>query len=524
MGNIYRNPGNAAEKTFDLIIVGGGIYGVMLSFEASRRGLKSLLLEKEDFGGGTSFNHLRILHGGLRYLQSLDLNRFRESVGERSWFLQTFPDLVEVIPCLMPLYGNGARRPGIFRGALMVNDFLSRSRNLAVRSDRQIPNGRVINAKKTRELFPGVDMSGLEGGAVWFDVCMPDSERLFMEILRLSCRLGGLALNYMEAAELLKTSEGIGGVGAVDRESGETFEFRAPIVVNAAGPFCRQVASGFDRDVPALFRSSLAWNVLLKNRALSDCALAVAPKKPGGRTYFLVPWKGMILAGTGHAPWADGSRPPAPTIEQLQEFLDDLNLAIPTLAASQADILQIFPGLLPATEEGNTTLSTQEVIFDHGREGGPNGLYSVSGVKFTTARLVADKVLRKIFPGVCLEKGGAESAPEPSDIQSRGSIFAHDWRPDPRFPEWKHSLEKIIQEESVNHLDDLVFRRTTLWNNLARTMEISSQLCSLFNWDNPRRKAELHRLEEAILMRTGGKGELREPGPSCNDQRLVEQP
>lgn len=502
MGNIYRNPGNAAEKTFDLIIVGGGIYGVMLSFEASRRGLKSLLLEKEDFGGGTSFNHLRILHGGLRYLQSLDLNRFRESVGERSWFLQTFPDLVEVIPCLMPLYGNGARRPGIFRGALMVNDFLSRSRNLAVRSDRQIPNGRVINAKETRELFPGVDMSGLEGGAVWFDVCMPDSERLFMEILRLSCRLGGLALNYMEAAELLKSSEGISGVGAVDRESGETFEFRAPIVVNAAGPFCRQVASGFDQDVPALFRSSLAWNVLLKNRALSDCALAVAPKKPGGRTYFLVPWKGMILAGTGHAPWADGSRPPAPTIEQLQEFLDDLNLAIPTLAASQADILQIFPGLLPATEEGSTTLSTQEVIFDHGREGGPNGLYSVSGVKFTTARLVAEKVLGQPFPGSPPAKLSNESASDSLGRQNMRGVFAIDWRPDIQSPGWKQALREIILEESVIHLDDLVFRRTTLWNNLPRALDLSSQLCNLFNWDGFRCKTELHRLEEAVNMRT----------------------
>jgi glycerol-3-phosphate dehydrogenase len=506
MGKIYRNAGNAAEKAFDLIIIGGGIYGVMLSFEASRRGLKSLLLEKEDFGGGTSFNHLRILHGGLRYLQSLDLNRFRESVGERSWFLQTFPDLVDIMPCLMPLYGNGARRPGIFRGALALNDLLSRSRNLGVRADRQLPNGRVVCAKETSELFPGVDMGGLEGGAIWFDACMANSERLFIEILRLSCRLGGLALNYMEAAELLKTSEGIGGVGAVDRESGETFEFRAPIVVNAAGPFCRQVASGFDRDFPALFRSSLAWNVLLKNRALSDCALAVAPKKPKGRTYFLVPWKGMILAGTGHAPWADSSRPPAPTIEQLQEFLDDLNLAIPSLAASQADILQIFPGLLPATDEGNTTLSTQEIVVDHGQVGGPKGLYSVSGVKFTTARLVAEKILGQTFPGMPPAKLSNECASDSLDRQNMRGVFAIEWRPDIQTSEWEHALREIILEESVIHLDDLVFRRTTLWNNLSRTMELSSKLCTLFNWDGSRCNTELHRLEEAVGMRTLGKG------------------
>jgi glycerol-3-phosphate dehydrogenase len=308
----------------------------------------------------------------------------------------------------------------------------------------------------------------------------------------------------MKAVELLKTSTGIGGIGAVDRESGETFEWRAPVVVNAAGPFCRQVASGFDRDVPSLFRGSLAWNVLLKQKALSDCALAVTSKKPRGRTYFLLPWKGKILAGTGHAPWTDGIRKPFPTSEQLQEFLEELNLTIPGLLACQEDILQVFSGLLPAAEEGKATLSTREVIIDHGQEGGPKGLYSVSGVKFTTARLVAEKVLRKIFPEKGIEKERKDDCPDLRNMTIRRGIIPYDWRPDPRFSEWKHPLKEIILEESVNHLEDLVFRRTTLWNNLARTMKISTQLCTLFDWDDSRCKAELHRLEEAVAMRTGG--------------------
>ena len=95
MSAIERNPATAALSKYDLIIIGGGIYGAMLSVEAGLRNLRSLLLERDDFGGATSYNSLRIIHGGFRYLQSLDLQRFYESVGERRWFLQTFPDLIQ---------------------------------------------------------------------------------------------------------------------------------------------------------------------------------------------------------------------------------------------------------------------------------------------------------------------------------------------------------------------------------------------------------------------------------------------
>ena len=94
MTTIIREPASAAKINYDLIIIGGGIYGVLTAYEASKRGLKSLLLERADFGGETTFNCLRTLHGGFRYLQKMDLYRFYESVAERSWFLQNFPDLL----------------------------------------------------------------------------------------------------------------------------------------------------------------------------------------------------------------------------------------------------------------------------------------------------------------------------------------------------------------------------------------------------------------------------------------------
>src|SRR5690606_5480760 len=131
----------AARERYDLVIVGGGILGACLSLESTQRGLRTLLLERDEFAETTSANSLRILHGGLRYLQSLDLKRFHESVRERRWFLERFPEHTEPLPCLMPLYGRGLKRAGVLRLALAANDLLSARRNRGVRADRALPDG-----------------------------------------------------------------------------------------------------------------------------------------------------------------------------------------------------------------------------------------------------------------------------------------------------------------------------------------------------------------------------------------------
>lgn len=499
MTKIIREPASAAKETYDLIVVGGGIYGAMLSLEASRRGLCSLLIERGDFGEETTFNCLRILHGGLRYLQSLDLHRFCESVGERRWFLQTFPNLVRPLPSLMPLYGDGLRRPFVLRTVLRTNDFLSRKRNQGVRTDRHLPPSRVIDAHQTRQIFPSVDRQGLEGGAVWYDACMPDSQRLLMEILSWACKYGATTLNYVEARRLLTTKEGVAGVLAIDQGTGECHEYKARVLVNACGPWCRDMARRFDRDKPTLFRSSIAWNVLLNREPLSDHGVAVAPKKPGGRTYFLLPWKAKLLAGTGHAPWFGCQEKPMPPTEDLQEFLNDLNLAVPSLELDQNDILYIFAGLLPVTKVGSVNLTNREVIFSHGVNGGPRGLYSISGVKFTTARLVAEKTLRQIFPENQVSQDTKNTAfRPPQDAQGKRGIFNFDWHPVAGDSKWKDSLRLIIEEESVQHLADLVFRRTTLWEDPSRALEIAPLVCELFNWDDARCREEIERVTQKL--------------------------
>lgn len=508
MASITRDPSSAAAREFDLIVIGGGIHGVMLSLEASVRGVRTLLLEKEDFGRHTSFNSLRIIHGGLRYLQRLDIIRFRESVAERTWFLKYFPHLVKPLPCLMPLYGEGLRRPITLRVALMMNHGLSLHRNRGVPSENFLPSGGVVNSEATEKIFPRVPTGNLKGGAVWFDAVMPQSQRLLIEILKYACRAGATALNYLEVTRLRQWKGKVTGVAAVDWESGRHYDFHAKAVVNAAGPWCRLLAQEFHQDAPSLFRPSLAWNILLDQRPLSDFALAVTSPAGARHTYFLIPWKGKLLVGTGHAPLPDeGNDAPELSAEQLERFLEDLNLAVPGLNAAAQNIDHIFSGFLPVRKTGSTHLTSRGVILHHGDVGGAKGFYSMSGIKFTTARRMAQNMMNRISPGRSSRNGKRPRHPA-AELRLHGASAAPTTLALTREtdPIWQATVGKIVKEEAVQHLDDLIFRRTDLWEDPFRAMEVAPTLADWFDWNESRRQREMAHLNELLARRSPGLG------------------
>lgn len=487
---IKRNLHESSKNNYDLIIIGGGIYGACLLLTASQAGKRALLIEKDDFGAATSFNNLRTVHGGLRYLQSLDFKRIFESVSERRWFFRNFPDLVKPLPCLMPLYGKGVYKPSIFKYALLLNDVLSKNRNLGVQEDRKLPSGKIVGKSEVKNIFAQVDETNLKGGAVWYDGAMPDSQRLLIEIIKWGCSLNGTALNYTEVTDLKTNAGQITGVKAIDKTDDKLYEFSADKVVNTAGPWCRELAGKFDKDYPELFKDSFAWNVLFDHPALSSYALAVTPQKPGSRTYFIHQWKGMLFAGTVHSPWNDPSRLPVPDRDAVSTFIDELNSSVKNLNLRTSDVLQIFPGLLPAKNEGSDKLAKREVIIDHCKNGGPNGFYSVSGVKFTTARLVAEKTFKKIFD---LKK--IDFSPDgriPSNEKELGLLPSNYSLQQGNG--WEKTVKKIADNESVVHLDDLVIRRTNLGDNPENAVKNSQMLSYLLNWDKAKTADELERL------------------------------
>jgi glycerol-3-phosphate dehydrogenase len=250
-----------------------------------------------------------------------------------------------------------------------------------------------------------------------------------------------------------------------------------------------------DQRVPELDHLTLAWNILFDREAPSDCALGVRPPQSGAQIHFLHPWKGRLLAGTGYAPRNTKEKNPKPSMDEIHNHLEDLNEAVPALQLSPQDILHVFAGYLPAEQDG-VQLAKKDLIIDHAKRGGPRGLYSVRSTKLTAARATAEKVLLEIFPNRDLAPPDMEafSNMRSAKVAQRG-VWDYGWYPDGGDDSWLKSLSRIIEEESVCHLDDLLLRRTSLGDNPFRALELAPELCGLFDWDSDRCQEEIERVE-----------------------------
>ena len=383
-------------ERYDLIIVGGGIYGIFLALESGLRGLRPLLLEKDSWGAGTTGGWLRILHGGLRYLQTLDLPRFYESVRERRWYMRLFPGIVRPLPCVMPLYATHSHSPLVMRAALAVNDLLSAHRNRGVPADNRLPRGRIINAREVSDSLPFAERDGLKAGALWYDAMAVDPEGLLEALLAWARSLGAEAVDGAEVVSVLTEGGRAAGVEAICGEDGSRQTFRAPVVVNMTGHWSLGVAKRAGLDLSGSRRLSWAWNVLFDIPYETDCAAAVAARRQGAQTFFIVPWQGRALAGTGHAPAPEGSEDAPVPESEIHRFIGELSEAAPGLGLSPDRVESVLQGKLPVTPEDPHKLSGRPLIRDHG-DHGCSGLITVWGIKYTTARAVAGRVLKLAF-------------------------------------------------------------------------------------------------------------------------------
>src|ERR671918_2641974 len=185
-----RNLANLSKHTYDVLVIGGGIYGVCAAWDAALRGLSVALVDKGDFGHATSSNSLRVIHGGLRYLRHGDLRRLRQSIQERTVFMRIAPHLVHPLPFLIPTYGHAMRGKEIHTLAVLMNDLIGLDRNRLEDPQKYLPPGRIIAREECLRLFPGIEKRGLTGGASVYDCQMFSSERLILSFARSATMYG----------------------------------------------------------------------------------------------------------------------------------------------------------------------------------------------------------------------------------------------------------------------------------------------------------------------------------------------
>lgn len=381
------------SRTFDVLVVGGGIHGLTIAYDAAQRGLSVALIERTDFGSGISFNHLRTIHGGLRYLQALDVRRARESIRERRTLARIAPHAVRPLPFALPLYRSVLKGKLAMRVGFQLEGVLAFDRNAGVPPAHRLPGGRVASRAEAIERFPGLGRKGLTGAAVWQDYTTPEADRLTIAWAIAAVENGALLANYVEAVAPRLSDRRVVGMRATDRRTGRALEVAATITVNAT-------AGVFDACLPAVCKARPPSRVkainLVTRRDAADEALG--GRSASGRHLFLVPSRNRAVFGTWESDRllaADES--PRPTEADVTNFIAELNQAFPSLDLSMADVTMVHHGAVPAIvqRDGRVALLRHEQIHDHADEG-MEGLLSVAGAKYTTARVVAERVTDRL--------------------------------------------------------------------------------------------------------------------------------
>jgi glycerol-3-phosphate dehydrogenase len=545
-----------AGTAHDLAIVGGGIYGACAAWEAARRGLRVCLLERGDFGHATSSNSLRVVHGGLRYIQHGDLKRMRDSIRERRTLLDLAPHLVRPQPFAVPIHGHGLRGRAAHAVALAIADLVGLGLNDADDPGRRIGRSRVLSRSELLRLCPGLPDAGVTGGALWHDGQVRSTERLLVAFLESAGRAGAGLANHAEVIAFLRRGQRVAGVVARDHETGREVEIPARLVLNAAGPWADAALRPLGEGAGGRrFLPSKGLN-LLTRQILPDPAVGIpGPARfsdrdawvdKGSRLFFIVPWRGFSLIGTRHLPFDDGPDAFRATAGDVRLFLAEVNAAYPRAALAESDVLAVYAGMLPrapgSPADGEVELLKRSQVIDHERAEGLPGLVTIVGTKWTTARAVAERAVRlaadrlgggagKGAPVVGLAGGdvhpfggwsAARLAGRPAALseasmlhvlESYGSGYADVLRlarEEPALaepvregsPVIRAEVVHAIRDEMARHLDDVVLRRTEVALG-GHPGEPALETCAALaarelGWDAPRVAAELARVCAAL--------------------------
>lgn len=541
-----------AEGHYDVLVVGGGIYGVCIARDAALRGLSVALVEKEDFGHATSANSLKIIHGGLRYLQDGNLRLVRAMIRERKAWLRIAPHLVDPLPCLMPTTKEPSRSRALMAVAMSVNDLIAFDRNLDMHPAKRIPRSRLLSRNELRRRAPGIPTDGVNGGVMWYDAHVTNTERLLLAILLSAVTAGARVANYVEVVGFVRKRNEIHGVEIVDTVTGQKMVIRARLVVLSTGVWTQSLLKRCDvSQSDSSLGTSLAINIVTR-QICRDYALALPTRSTRGqtasvrppRTLFIVPWQGHSIVGTLHLPFtfAHNERLTVHS-DVVAGFLAAVNLAYPEARLALADVFHVQAGFLPAHElqgnSGSVRLLRESQIVDHERANGLRGVISVEGVKYTTARRTAKKVVnlalqkleRSAKPCITdivpvlggdigdyeafLSKAEQSASPrvEAASIRHLASTYGTEYgrilaylEEDPAWgrqisthvPVLAAEIVHAVREEMAVRLTDVIQRRTILGAagppDVATVEACASMLSNLLGWSRRRRQDEIDHL------------------------------
>lgn len=457
-------------KIWDVTVIGGGATGLGIAVDSVTRGYKTILLEKSDFAKGTSSRSTKLVHGGVRYLAQGDVLLVTEALHERGMMLKNAPHLTGDQEFVIPAYTLWDVI--LYTVGLKFYDLLAGRLSLG--------KSYFINREKTLSRLPLLKPEGLKGGIVYHDGQFDDS-RMAVAMAMECVKKGGTILNYFEVKGLLKNENGkITGVQATDLESGEEFEIRSKLVINATGVFADEIHRMDDPAARPTIRPSQGVHIVLDNSFLAGNSAIMIPKTDDGRVLFAIPWYDKVVAGTTDTPLDLVTNEPIALEEEIDFILKTAGKYL-TRQPLRSDALCIFAGLRPLAADPDNPESTKEVSRRHKITLSRSGLLSIVGGKWTSYRRMAEETIDKGIRAGIIEKkkcitrdyrfyrGDVKLRSERLRIygDQAGEIEKMiEEKPelgellDPRLPYTKAEIIWICRNEMPVKLEDMLARRT----------------------------------------------------------------
>lgn len=369
---------------YDLIIIGGGITGAGIALDSASRGMKVLLLEKQDFASGTSSKSTKLIHGGLRYLKQLQFGVVYQTGQERAILHRNAPHLVKPEPMVLPVIKNGSLGKFTTSMALFIYETLA-----GVKKHERF---QMLGKEATLKREPLLDSEKVLASAVYAEYRTDDS-RLTISILKSAVKKGARCINYARVTGFIKSSEKVVGVEVQDEVSAEKFTIKARMIVNAAGPWVDDLRKADGHINKKHLLLSKGVHIVIPHTKI-PVKQSVYFDTPDKRMVFAIPRDGVTYIGTTDTEYKGSPDNPRITAEDQHYLIDACNQMFPGLSLKTSDIISSWTGLRPLIyEEGKSSseLSRKDEVFES-----PSGLISIAGGKLTGYRIMAKKVVNLV--------------------------------------------------------------------------------------------------------------------------------
>jgi glycerol-3-phosphate dehydrogenase len=384
------------DKQYDIIVIGGGITGAAVAYDAAMRGFSVALVEKDDFGSNTSAATSKLIHGGLRYLANLELSLVRESLKERRILENIAPNFVYPVANMI-IFNNPAMRSKsrALKIGMILYDILSFDKKFTWDKSKKLPSHKNFSREQTIRSEPALDSRELSGSLVYYDCSSIFPERLTLAFIKSAEGNGADVANYIEVTGFIINNSKIEGVKLNDKISNRQISLKGKLTINCAGPWADKILSLTGaRKHTEILRRSEGIHIITK-KIMNE--FIVTSSTPGGRHIFIIPWRGYSLIGTTDKEYIGSPDDWKIRKESILELIEDVNSSFgEKVKIAYKDVLYSYGGLRPLVEDQTEDVyetSRKYEIFDNSEEG-LDGLITVEGGKYTTSRNLAANVMK----------------------------------------------------------------------------------------------------------------------------------